>query len=191
MSDVRRLVRHLLFASVSALLTLVSSASYAEVDKFAMPTAQGMHMYWWPQVPPVKGWTQDREASVANSIFVLVRDGQSFENAPAVIYAKAVFKNRVPEFPTLARFAEDDKRATLGHFPGTRLRTLPPLATADGSPTMSVLFTPAVEGNWEQVCYLEEGEFYLLFVLSARGKVAFEGALEAYVSLVSRYKEVP
>ncbi len=177
---------------VAAIVFLgASTSSHAEVEKFATPSASGMHLYWWPRVPAVEGWIQDRDASAANSIFALVPTGQSFQDAPTVIYAKAVFKARVPDLTSLSAFVEDDKKGTLANAPGTTAVSAKPMTDGDGRGLVSLVFRPRSDGNWEQVSYLEEGEFYLVFAVSARNEAAFNSARTSYEWLVSHYKEHP
>ena len=179
------------FLLVVSMLLGTAPDARAEVEKFATPTAAGMHLYWWPKVPALSGWVQDQDASIANSMFALVPTGQTFTDAPTVIYAKAVFKARVPELKSLSAFVDDDKKGALANTPGTTATTTKPLTDGDGRHLVSLLFRPASKGYWEQVSYLEEGEFYLVFAVSARSEAELNAARGSYEWLVSHYKENP
>jgi len=46
-----------------------------------------------------------------------------------------------------------------------------------------------VKGSWEWTAYSEEGDFYLIFVLSANSEAALRTALPAFRRLIVTYKE--
>lgn len=115
----------------------------------------------------------------------------SFADAETVMYAKAVFKPRVPEVKSLAALIENDKNNFVTNFPGVTIQEMTTLATADGKKLISLVYTLADKGNWERVSYLEEGEFYLVFTVSSRTQAGFLASVKAYKTLVTQYKEKP
>ena len=175
----------------SVLLLAALGNAHAEIEKFAIPGEKGMTFYWWPKLPPVPGWAQDRDFSFRYSVNALAPVGASFANAETVMYAKAIFKPRVPEVKSLARLIENDKKDFLSNVPGVSIQEAPTLATADGKTLLSLIYTPKDNGNWERVSYLEEGEFYLIFTVSSRTQVGFLASAKAYELLVTQYKEKP
>ncbi len=62
------------------------------------------------------------------------------------------------------------------------------MLTSDGSELESFTFFPAGKGNWEQVAYGEEGDYYLVFTVSSRSKDGFEKSWGAYEQFVKNYK---
>ena len=66
-----------------------------------------------------------------------------------------------------------------------------PLVTGDGQILKSFTFFPKEKGNWEQVLYGEEGDFYLIFTVSSRTKEGFTKALGIYKQFINQYKEKP
>jgi hypothetical protein len=66
-----------------------------------------------------------------------------------------------------------------------------PVLTRDGMRMPTVTFTPKVDGNWEHVAYGEDHDHYLVFVLSARSKKAFEGAMKPWQSMVWSFRRGP
>jgi hypothetical protein len=105
------------------------------------------------------------------------------------MYAKAVFKPREQGVKSLAEFIEKDKASFLSHDPTLSIREGDPLESRDGKRFPTFSFTPIGSGNWERVAYGEEGEFYLLFVLSARSEGAYKSSVDEYEQLVRGYKE--
>jgi hypothetical protein len=167
------------------------SIAYAEIEKFAIPGEKGMSFHWWPKLPPIKGWHQDRDHSFNYSINALAPDGSTFANAETVIYAKAVYKPRQPESKSLEMFIQNDNRGFLAKGSDITIQEVAPLTTAGGRTLRSYTFFPKAQGNWERVSYGEEGEFYLVFTVSSRSPAAYKEAVKAYVELIGSYKEKP
>ena len=172
-------------------LLLVTSLAFAEIEKFAIPGDRGMSFHWWPKLAPVDGWQQDREHSLHYSVNALAPDGFTFANAPTVMYARALYKPRAPEVKSLEILIENDKRDFLANTPDIRIEEVDSLVTADGKRLRSFTFFPKEKGNWEQVSYGEEGEFYLMFTISSRSLSGYKEALGAYKQLIGREKENP
>lgn len=171
-------------------LLIVSASAQAEIYKFALPTDSGMKFYWWPVLPEVAGWHHDRNYSIHYSSNAQAPDGFDFGNAETVIYAKAIYKPRVPKLKTLESFIEADQ----SHFKSTDnvlINEATAMVTADEAKLISFTYTPNKTGNWEQVAFGEEGEFYLTFVISSRSKSGFENSWASYVKFVSNYKMQP
>jgi hypothetical protein len=63
------------------------------------------------------------------------------------------------------------------------------LTTGDNKTLRSFTFFPKTKGNWEQVSYGEEGDFYLIFTISSKSQKGFDSSLDTYRTLLSRYKE--
>src|SRR6476659_7512895 len=93
-----------------AVTGLLSAPAHAEIENIAQHCDQKLCLSWWPKLPPLKGWHQDRPSSLRNSINALAPDGRTFANAEAVIYARAIYKPRVPDVRSLDQLIENDKR---------------------------------------------------------------------------------
>lgn len=171
-----------------ALVLLAPTLLRAKIDKEAVPSKTGLQLYWWPDLAAVKGWHHDEKASRYYAVNAEVPDGATFSNAEAVIYAKAMYKPRTPETKSLAMLIQQDRQTFLSHDPGLQVTEIPPLKTADGKILKTYTFFPEKKGNWEEVAYGEEDDFYILFVLSARSKEGFDKALGAYEEFVSKYE---
>jgi hypothetical protein len=169
----------------------VSLPTRAEIEKNAVMCDSGICFYWWPKLPELKGWHQDKEMSLKYSANALAPEGHSFADAEAVMYATASYKPRMPETKSLDMFIADDKEQFLGSDPSLTVTPCEALTTADGQKLRSFTFFPKSGGNWEQVSYGEEGDFYLVFTLSSRSKEGFEKTQSAYRGLVAHYKAKP
>lgn len=172
-------------------LLLISATAFAEIEKFAIPGEKGMAFHWWPKLAPVAGWTQDNDFSFKYSINALAPTGASFADSETVMYAKAVYKPRVPDIKSLSALIENDKKDFVTNVPGVATQEAKALVTADGKQVVSLNYSPKGKGNWERVSYLEEGDFYLIFTVSSRTEKGFLATIKAYENLISQYKEKP
>ena len=173
---------------IIALLFAVPSAQ-ADIEKIAIPGEKGMSFYWWPKLPSVAGWHQDKDSSFHFSVNALAPDNSTFSNSETVMYAKAIFKPRDPEMKSLEMLIARDKKDFLANVPGVEIREVKSLVTADGKQFKSFLFIPKGSGNWERVTYGEEGEFFLIFTVSSRSKSGYDAMESTYEKLIGLYKE--
>jgi hypothetical protein len=163
----------------------------AEIEKFSRICEKGICFYWWPKLAFVKGWHQELDSNYAISANVQIPDGFTFSNADTVIYAKALYKPRTPETKSLEMLIKDDKETFLSRDPSIVITEAEPLETGDGKLLKSYTFFPKDKGNWEQVCYGEESDFYLIFTISSRTQEGFNKAAEIYKQYIGQYAEKP
>ncbi len=175
-------------AKICSFILLFSMAGQAEIEKIALPCETGLCLYWWPKLPPLKGWHQDMDQSYHYGINALAPDGSSFAKAEAVIYPKASYKPRIPDTKTLETFIANDRKKFLDAVPDITIKEVNGLISGDGEKFRSFTFFPKERGNWEQVAYGEEGEYYLVFTLSSHSKEAFDRTQGAYRDLIAHYK---
>jgi hypothetical protein len=174
---------------VACLIVLFSVGMRAEIEKNARVCDTGICFYWWPKLPEVKGWHQDSEQSFNYGANALAPNGSTFVNAKTVMYASASYKPRMPETKSLEMFITDDRNNFLAEDPSMQITEVTEMTTADGKKLRSFTFFPKGKGNWEQVSYAEEGDFYLTFTVSSRSKEGFLKAQDVYRELIAHYKE--
>ena len=180
-------MRHIV---IIALLGLYAAILHAEIEKIATTGSQGIDFFWWPKLEAVSGWHHERGPSLNYGANALAPDGHTFGDAETVIYARAIYKPRAPEAESLAIFIERDHRDFAKNSPAIQIEEASTLTTGDGKKLRSFTFTPTADGNWEQVAYGEEGDFYLVFTVSSRTSSGLQAALPTYLKLVAQYKEV-
>jgi hypothetical protein len=174
---------------LAGILLLVPLVATPEIEKVGQPCEKGICLAWWPKLEPANGWHHERGPSFANGVNVQVPDGFTFSNAETVIYAKAEYKPRIPKTTSLEALIKDDKDDFLKHDPSIAITKVPSLKTKDGKALESYTFFPEVKGNWEEVSYGEEGDFYLIFTISSRSRAGFADSLTTYEQYIARYKE--
>ncbi|HTJ17058.1 MAG TPA: hypothetical protein VL494_09795, partial [Steroidobacteraceae bacterium] len=123
-----------------------------------------------------------------HAVNALAPDGSTFENAETVMYAVALYKPRMTEIASVDALIADDKKKFIEQSAAVSIDETKPLATGDGQKLRSFTFFPKSEGNWEQVAYGEEGDYYLIFTVSSRTKSGYAKALQSYEAMLRGYK---
>jgi hypothetical protein len=176
-------------ALVCCVILVLALPTRAEIEKIAQACDSGICFYWWPKLPELKGWHQDEGSSFNYSANALAPDGATFANAETIMYASALYKPRMPETKSVQMLIADDKEEFLSHDRTLTITESAPLMTGDGQELRSFTFFPKSKGNWEQVSYGEEGDFFLVFTISSHSKAGFERTLPTYRELIASYKE--
>lgn len=171
------------------ILVSVCAASYAQIEKTAQMCGNQLCFYWWPKITPPKGWHQDQDMSYEIGANALVPDGSTFSNAETIMYAKALYKPRTPETKSVNQLVESDKKEFLTADPSINVTDVGTVNSADGKKFRTFTFFPKNTGDWEQVSYGEEGDFYLIFTVSSKTKKGFDQTQAIYKELIFRYKE--
>ncbi|MFT4253805.1 MAG: hypothetical protein QM608_15135 [Caulobacter sp.] len=177
------------FAAALCLITPLPAA--AQITKAMIPTETGFEPHWWPEITAPAGWSALDDARHENNCKALTPAGQTFRDAPAVIYACAT--RREGDADGLAAFLEQDQAKFLADDPSLKLERLPDMVTAAGGPLTLYRQTPGKGANWELVAYGQETDadgqtFFLTFVLSARSPEALSKGEAAYKAMVAGYR---
>jgi hypothetical protein len=180
------MIRRILIAAC----LLLPVCAQAEIEKTALTSQGGTRLMWWPKLVPAEGWQRDVGASQANAINVLVPDGANFGNAETVIYGRAIYKPRDPGLKSLQALIERDQADFRKRSPDLEIREAEAaVAIADGTALRSFTYVPGAgaRGNWEAVAYGEDGDYYLIFVMSSRSQKGYEAALASFRNMVASY----
>ena len=178
-------------AIAGILFSILPLAVWAEIEKVAFTCGQQMCFRWWPVLKALPGWAQDGEQSMNYNFNAMAPVGETFATAETVMYANAIYKPRVPEEKTLAAFVASDIAKFRSDPPGLRVERAGKLRTLDGKTAETHWLKPSGKGQWERVAYLEEGEYYLVFVVSSRSERGLLKASPDFEKLVSAYREKP
>ena len=174
---------------LTILTALLPGVCLGGIFQLAVPTDRGVQFYWWPELPKIPGWTHDDDASRGNSVNMLLPDGKTFSDAPAVMYARALYKRRVPETKSLVQLIADDRAEFEKEVSGIEVKEVTPISDGDGKPHRCFAYSPPKKGSWELVAYGEEGDFYLIFTVSGNTKSALTNATGDFRKLLSAYRE--
>jgi hypothetical protein len=165
--------------------------AFADVDKVATACEAQICFHWWPKLPSVEGWGHDRANSLHFNFNALAPVGKTFSDAETVMYANAVYKPRVPQDKTLTSFIEGDLQKFRDENPELKVIEESPLKTADGKLLQVFRLSPLKQGQWERVAYLDEGDYYIDFVISSRSEKGLSESSRAYEALIKSYREKP
>jgi hypothetical protein len=176
-------------ASCLMILLAAATVADAEVVKMAVPSDSGLRLYWWPALPIPKGWQHDDEVSREREVNVILPIGKSFDDAPAVIYARADYKPRLPQVHSLADYIHQDKADIGSQSPTAAIADRPDVKTGDGATLKVVSYALPAKRQWELVAYGEEGDYYVLFTVSAATDTDLKDAESVFYGLLARYKK--
>jgi hypothetical protein len=168
--------------------------SAADIEKSAVIVQNGTHLMWWPKVGAPEGWHIEKGASQANAINILAPDGANFSNATTVIYAKAIYKPRDPGVKTLQALIDRDQAEFKQHKSQPEIRESTAMTIADGTPLSTWTYFPngkGAKGNWEAVAYGEDGDYFVVFVMSSRTEQDYAANLPAFEKVVASYTREP
>lgn len=178
----------MMLKAVVALLFLASISPAAEIEKKAVLLNDKIKLYWWPKLSIPRGWLHDEELSENMSSNVLLPRGTTFSNAPSIIYGRAFYDPDKKTRGTLSGFISDDvvkfrkSRAQLvvqEIHPGLTTLRHHSLRTFDFS------YGP---GTYDETCYGQEGDFWLIISLSSQTKRAFKRDKATFRRVIAAYK---
>ena len=170
------------------LLALGCSSAHAEIEVVGTDCEGGVCLIFWPQLTAIPGWHYDEAFSPRASVYALAQDGHSFEDSETVIYARAIRKSEVPEIESLQHLIVHDRMQFAENSPDISIRESGLLVSGDGEQWKTFAFVPAKAGNWEQVTYGEDEEFFLVFTISSKSEQGYRDNLVAYVQIIGAYK---
>lgn len=132
------------------------------------------------------GWVMDGAAAKPQGLeTVLYREGSSWKNADAVMYARVVYKDETQA--TVEKVITDDVSDFLKQSPKSKVSELPALATRDKKTAVVKGFYDAANKNHESVAFIDEPKVVVILALSSRDKDEFEKSLPAFKALVGSY----
>jgi hypothetical protein len=168
---------------------LLHSYAEAKIERLALACGNAICPRWWPELAPPKGWVHDRTYSAHYNVNAVCEEGKSFKDAEVVMYANAVFKPRVPQHKTLEEFIAGDLASFRTKHQGLVIKQSSDLKTSDGKQVVSWTLDPSGSGQWERTAYLEEGDFYIVFVISSRSQAGRDSQMQTFEQWIASYKE--
>lgn len=172
---------------------LIAPLSFAGIERFARTSDTGVMFQWWPKVSPPRGWHHDEGSSRYFAFNAIAPDGTTFSNAETVLYAKAVYKPRIPQITSLAAFVASDLAEQRTNEPGISITPEPDLHGRNGLNFKVVRFEPGRGGiaAWERVAYAEDGEYFLTFAVSSHSESGLKSSAVAFQALLNGYAPGP
>jgi len=172
-----------------SILLLISGAAYAEVLKPFIPAEPDMKGFWWPVYINSSGEKQESFYGMTQGQYPTAEDGTLLNEIETVIYARALYKPRLPTLASIEELIENEQKQFKDRTPGIEIKATEPVKTLDGKELKSYSFFLKEKGSWERVTYSEEGDFYLLFTIRSQNQQRYEQDLEAYLNYIRKYRK--
>jgi hypothetical protein len=170
--------------SISFLLCVSASVFSQKADGTDGTILLGRHYGFILKEPD--GWVIDNSAGKRQGLdAVLYREGSSWKNAVAVMYARVISKDKTR--PTVEKVISDDVSDFLKQSRESRVSELPKMRTRDKKKVVVKRFYDAENKNYESVAFIDEPKVVVILVLSSRYKDEFEKSLPAFEVLVGSY----
>ena len=170
------------------LYILSANTAFAEIEKIAIPTDTGLKAYWQPKLSEIQGWKHNREASLHYGANFQLPIGQTLNGSETVIYARAFYKPRIPKTNSLQELIDKDIAEFKARDPNMIIDELTEQFAKNRTKFKVFKLTPNTGKNWEVISFADEGEFYLMFVVSSRSEVGLSNSMSDYFAFVNNYQ---
>ncbi len=139
-------------------------------------------------LPEPTGWKMDTNSAKNNNLpVVYYPTGQTWSNAPAVMYANSSINNCHTSFE---QFIANDLAEFKSHSPAIVIEDGGTM-TADGKKVIIKRFSGDQYGNSEAVAYLDNTDgAFITITLTSRTRPLFDDALPVFKELVSNFQLV-
>jgi hypothetical protein len=135
-----------------------------------------------------EGWVLDGKSGASQGLAaVSYPEGSSWKDGAAVMYVNTACRCGAK---SLEEFVEGDVKRFREGAPGLKVSDGPALKLEGGQKVLVKRFSGDENGNVESVAYVDEGDEFLLFVLTARTRKDFDASAEAFDRMVSSYRFV-
>lgn len=174
---------HAMWAALALAVALPAQAGLEPV----LGTCGSSPCLWQePSVTAPAGWELKDRASRHYHARAFAPAGSNFENANAVMYAKAVPKQGQPA--SLDAFISQDVASFRAQNQKLQVKTGLTFPDGDGHVLKAVQLLPgSAGGQWETIAYGEEGNAYLVFALSGTGMLEQQTAQPAFEQMLRSY----
>lgn len=177
--------KHYLLAAALVGFALVANA---EVERFALMRKPSIQFVWWPKIAPPPGWIQDRGSSEHYGMNAITQVGKSFNDADTILYARAEYKPQVPDAKSLAEYIARDREGALSQVPDLKITAGNRIITKEGVALDTLIFSPVSVGNWERMAFMEEGDYFFTFAISARTSTGYLKHQQVFEQWIAAYK---
>jgi len=121
------------------------------------------------------------------SINAFVPKGQTFDKAPAIFYARASYRP-APSKETLAEFIRGSQQDFREARPGVAIVKVADVIDGRKQKLPTYRFRPSKSGDWETVAYGKDGDYMLIFALSAKTRADHDRQLPKFAGFVRSYQ---
>jgi hypothetical protein len=180
------------FVAVVAALSLLAAPAKAEIEKFMYDCDGKLCTFFRASLTIPEGWVEDKEASSALGVQMLLPKGVDFEKAPAKIYALVRYnKDKQP----VSAITKDTYRDWRERSKKAKVTKLPDVARQSGKPAFELHRFEASElkeQGFEMTALAADSDkdgnsFFVVLCSSADTREAFKAAEPGYLSILKAY----
>ena len=132
------------------------------------------------------GWIMDTEIAKSQNLqAVLYRQGSSWKNGVAVMYARVVHKDETQA--TVEKVISNDIDDFLKLSKDSTVSSSASLETRDNKKGIVKIFYDAANKNYESVVFIDEPKVVVILALSSRNQSEYEKTLPVFKALVGSY----
>jgi hypothetical protein len=174
-------------------LAVGSGPAAGEIAKLLLPCKDGkLCAAYRASIKPPDGWRLDADAERRFNVQMLVPQGQTFDDAGAIIYAVVTYN---PNNRSIADFVAEDQARWRAESADVKISALPDVARANGKPAFSLhhyeLPTSTAQ-PFERVATTTDSDadgngFLVGVVLSAKSMAALDAAEPAHLAILKAY----
>ncbi|CAN5161307.1 hypothetical protein BH10PSE17_BH10PSE17_04280 [soil metagenome] len=174
--------------ATALLIGLAAGQAHAVVDTVPQPCGANVCLWDKPRIDPPKGWTLDEALSRSTRVSVFTPADRGLSGAPAVFYARAAKREENTKSRDVAAFAAADLDRMLSSQLTLSATSLGDLKVDNARFLRRRVATSTAEGTHETLAYVEDGEYFVTFVLSARSAVEHDRLRPVFERWLRSYK---
>jgi hypothetical protein len=175
-----------------AAVTLLAAPASAEIEKFMRDCDMKLCVFYRASITVPEGWVEDKEASSALGVQMLLPKGVDFEKAPVKIYALVRYNK---EKQPVSAITKDTYRDWRERSKKAKVTKLPDVARQSGKPAFESHRFEASElkeQGFEMTALAADSDkdgnaFVVVLCLSADTRESFKAAEAAYMSILQAY----
>lgn len=175
-----------------AAIGLLTAPAHAEIEKFMRDCDMKLCVSYRASITVPEGWVEDKEASSALGVQMLLPKDVDFEKAPAKIYALVRYNKDKQPVPAVTK---DTYRDWKERSKKAKIAKLADVARANGKPAFErhQFEAPELdEQGYETTALVADSDkdgnaFVVVLVLSANTREAFKASEAAYLSILKAY----
>lgn len=139
------------------------------------------------------GWVAQAGYPQQPAPAVLYREGQSFADAPSVMYVTTWTADSIGNLPTPEEALRSDSANFRRKMPKIAIQAIPPMQIGDGRKALLRKYVGGGYGSIDIVAYVREPRQRVTpaFSLSARTELDLEEALPSFFALLRSYRVLP
>jgi hypothetical protein len=188
----RRFAAAALALLFSAALFSTTSAR-AEIRKLMNVTDGKLIPKFEMILTPPKDWVEEKEASKANGVQMMVPRGKDYHSAPALMYVKVSYRRDKEQ--TVEQFVENSQKRWRENVSDTKIDKLADVERTDGRPAyLSYRYeNPSrPQQRFEAVSFAldsdkDGNDFFVMVALTGKGKKEIDQAMTAYNAFLKEH----